>query len=99
MDIKAIEKKWDKEGSHLTKPKILLAQDVNHNIYYVYEDRSTIVFMVLKDSNIAYCIPKKYLKVELNYYYITENSKLIPISCREKKSKYEEFVQKNLLPK
>ena len=99
MDYKKINSIWDKEKKDLIKPSILLAKDVNNKEYFVIEDRSTIVFMVFKDSNITYCIPKKYLKKELNYYYITNNSKLITVSCREKKNKYEMFVQKYLLTK
>ena len=99
MDIKKINSIWEKDGKDLIKPNILLAKDVNNKEYFVIEDRSTIVFMVFKDSNITYCIPKKYLKKELNYYYITNNSKLITVSCREKKNKYEMFVQKYLLVK
>ena len=99
MDYKKINSIWDKEKKDLIKPSILLAKDVNNKEYFVIEDRSTIVFMVFKDSNITYCIPKKYLKKELNYYYITNNSKLITVSCREKKNKYEMFVQKHLLTK
>lgn len=99
MDYKKINSIWDKEKKDLIKPNILLAKDVNNKEYFVIEDRSTIVFMVFKDSNITYCIPKKYLKKELNYYYITNNSKLITVSCREKKNRYEMFVQKNLLTK
>ena len=96
---KKVNSIWDKYGKDLIKPDILLAKDVNNKEYFVIEDRSTIVFMVFKDSNITYCIPKKYLKKELNYYYITNNSKLITVSCREKKNKYEMFVQKYLLVK
>ena len=99
MDIQKINSVWEKNGKNLIKPNIVLAKDINNKIYYVIEDRSTIVFMVFKDSNITYCIPKKYLKKELNYYYITNNSKLITVSCREKKNKYEMFVQKYLLIK
>lgn len=99
MDYKKINLIWDKEKKDLIKPNIVLAKDVNNKDYFVIEDRSTIVFMVLKDSNITYCIPKKYLKKELNHYYITNTSKLITVSCREKKNKYEMFVQKHLLTK
>ena len=99
MDYKELNFIWEKEKKDLIKPSILLAKDINNKDYFVIEDRSTIVFMVLKDSNITYCIPKKYLKKELNYYYITNNSKLITVSCREKKNKYEMFVQKYLLTK
>lgn len=98
MNVQKINNIWDKEGKDLIKPKILLAQDINNKIYFVIEDKSTICFMIYKDSNITYCIPKKYLKKEVNYYYITNNSKLIPVSCKSKKNKYEIFVQKYLLP-
>jgi len=99
MDIQKIESLWKKEAGNLIKPNILLAQDVNNKIYFVIEDKSTICFMIYKDSNITYCIPKKYLKKEVGYYFITNNSKLIPVSCNTKKNKYEIFVQKFLLPK
>lgn len=97
MDIKKINEVWEKNGKELLKPNIVLAKDINSKNYFVIEDRSTIVFIVLKGSNITYSIPKKYLKKELNYYYITNISKLITVSCREKKNKYEMFVQKFLL--
>jgi hypothetical protein len=99
MDTERVDKIWDKYGKDLVKPKILMAQDVNNKIYFVIEDRSTICFMILKDSNITYCIPKKYLNREINYYYIANNTKLITVSCRGRKNKYEEFVQKHLLVK
>ena len=97
MDLEKINKAWDNKGANLTKPKILLAKDINNKYYYVIKDNSSIVFMVLKDSNITYTIPKKYLTKEIDYYYVANNNKLIPVSCRDKKNEYETFVQKNLL--
>jgi hypothetical protein len=97
MDVKKIDKIWETDGKHLIKPSILLAQDVNNKIYFIIEDKYAIVFMVLKDSNITFCIPKKYLRKEISYYYILNNSKLIPTSCKNKKNELEDFVQKKLL--
>lgn len=99
MDLKRLNTKWDSNGKGLNKPKILIAKDINNKFYYVIRDNSSIVFMVYKDSNITFSIPKKYLKKEIDYYYITNNNKLIPVSCRDRKNDYELFVQKYLLPK
>lgn len=95
---KKVNEIWDTKGKNLVKPKILLAKDVNGGNYFVIEDKGSIVFMVFKNSNITFCIPKTYLKKELYYYNILDNSKLITTSCPGKKNKYEIFVQKYLLP-
>ena len=99
MDTDKLNQIWDQHGSDLLKPKILLAKDINNNFYYVIKDNSSIVFMIFKNSNITYSIPKKYLNNELDYYYITDNTKLISVSCPTKKDPYELFVQKYLMPK
>jgi len=99
MDLEKISTQWDTNAKDLTKPKILVGKDINNKIYYVIKDGGSIVFMVYKDSNITYSVPKKYLNREIDYYYITNNNKLIPVSCLRRKNKYEMFVQKFLLPK
>jgi hypothetical protein len=101
MDLNKLNNIWDKHGKNLIKPSKLLIKDFNKNNYYVIKDSSFIVFMVLKNSNITYCIPKKYLANESEYYFLTEENinKLITVSCRDKKNEYEVFVQKNILDK
>ena len=99
MDLDKIKEIWDKEATGLNKPRILIAKDINNKYYYVIKDNSSIIFMVFKDSNITYSIPKKYLRKEIDYYFITNNNKLIPVSCLRRKNEYEIFVQKFLLPK
>ncbi len=96
---KRVDQLWDSKGKDLIKPKVLLAKDIDEKLYFVIEDKGAIVFMVFRNGNITFCIPKTYLKKELNYYYILDNSKLITTSCPGKKNKYEIFVQKYLLPK
>jgi len=96
-----VEKIWKSKGKELDMPNILVAYDKNKRDYFVIEDRSTIVFMVLNKSNITFCIPKTYCMIDRvsekeKYYKILNADKLIPVSCRTKNN-YEKFVQENLL--
>lgn len=95
-ELQEIERLWKEKGKELTMPKILVSKDKEDKYYYNIEDNSTIIFMVLKNSNITYSIPKKYLKKEAGIYKILDTNKLIPVSCPSK-NKYELFVQNNLL--
>ena len=96
-----VEKIWKLNGRELIKPSIVIAYDKNKRNYFVTEDDSTIIFMVLNMSNITFCIPKKYCIIERKsesdkFYKITNSDKLIPVSCRTK-NEYENFVQENLI--
>lgn len=95
-EMDKISSMWDTKGKDLLKPSILVAMDKKDKIFYVIEDNSTIYFMVYRNSNITYCIPKKYVKKEANIYRILNDNKLISVSCSSK-NKYENFVQKYLL--
>ena len=96
IDYKKVKKIWEKNNQKLVVPDVVVSYDKNKQVFFVYQDYSTIVFMILNKSNISYCIPKKYLVVTEGWYKITDISKLIPVSC-PKKNKYENFVLENFL--
>lgn len=99
MDINRINKIWDEKKENLVKPKIVVAIDKENKGYYVIKDSTSIVFLIYKNSNITYSIPKKYLKEEFDYYIINDSERLITVSCPTKKDAYETFVQKYLMSK
>lgn len=98
--IKKIEDAW-KSNKKLVKPKILIAIDNYQEMYFVYEDNSTIIYLVGNKSNITYCIVKSYTeeikdKEGFKYYKINNNENLIQINCK-KKNEYQLFVQNKLI--
>ena len=98
MDSSQIKEVWKKDGKGLIIPKIVLAYDKNREKFFVYEDHSTILYLLLDKTNETFVIPKKYCKVVGDVYKIMDNKKLIPISCY-KKNEYQLFVQKYLIGK
>ena len=104
MDEKYINYRniWEKANKNkgLIIPTILFAfLVVEDKKFIVYEDSSTIIYMIGEGKGISYCIPKKYCRIsgeKEKKYIITNIKKLTPISCLSK-NKYEKFVIKNLL--
>lgn len=97
--IKSVEEEWKKNKKNLVIPKIFLAFDNENKKYFVIKDQSVIVYLVASNSNITYCIPKKYLIIiDDKYYKIDNASKLISVTCRSKND-YENFVLKKLYDK
>jgi hypothetical protein len=97
MDNK-VRKIWQEKSKDLIKPNVFLAYDNSNRLFYVIQDQSTIVFMVLENSNTTFAIPKEYCIKEKNgkYYKITDTDKLTIVSCPSKNN-YENFVQKYLI--
>jgi|DEB0MinimDraft_10_1074344.scaffolds.fasta_scaffold84074_1 hypothetical protein len=95
---KEIKDIWEKKSKGLIIPEITLAYDNNFQEYYVYEDRSTILYLYLERTNVSFAIPKMYCEKKGNVYIIMDIFALIPISC-PKKNKYQNFVQENIVPK
>lgn len=99
-----IKKLWQLKKD-LISPNIVLAVDKNNtNFYFVIEDASTIIFLILNKTNITFCIPKHYCKIikdseNQNIYKIMDFSKLIHISCPSAQNDYEKFVFNNLMSK
>lgn len=101
FDIKEIKKTWSEKGKDLTPPSVYMAYDKNYRFFYIIQDKSTIIYIILSGSNTTFCIPKKYCKIEKDknnqeVYKILDNSKLIVVSCPSS-NKYELFVQKYLM--
>ena len=84
----------DSEG--LIVPKIFYAKDNNDKIFYIFNDKSTILYMISKDKRTTFCIPKKYCTVKKNYYLIDNYDKMVAISCSAK-NEYENFVIQNII--
>ena len=108
-EIDRINKIWKTEGKKkkLIPPDIPLAFDKNGEVYFVYEDHSTILRLYLNKSNIAFVIPKKYTSILTTSgvtegddgggkYFIKNIFELHPISC-PKKNEYQRFVQEYLV--
>ena len=108
-EIDRIDKIWKNEGEKkkLIPPEIPLAFDKNGEVYFVYEDHSTILRLYLNKSNIAFVIPKKYTSIVTTpgvtgrnsrggKYFIENIFELHPISC-PKKNEYQRFVQEYLV--
>ena len=99
-----IKKLW-KLKKDLITPNIVLAVDKNNtSFYFVTQDYSTIIFLILDKANITFCIPKHYCSIikdskNQNIYRILDSSKLIHISCKTIRNDYEKFVFNNLMSK
>lgn len=97
--LKSIEEEWKKNKKNLVIPKIFLAFDNENKKYFVIKDQASIIYLIAYNSNITYCIPRKYLTIIDDKYYKIENSnKLISVTCRSK-NEYENFVLKKLYDK
>ena len=92
---------WKKNGKKLKHPTIYFALFGN-KVYYVFRDDSFIIFMISKNSNITYAIPKKYCSIKKHksskYYEIENIIYASVVSCIGTKSDYEKLIIDNVIP-
>jgi hypothetical protein len=91
-----LAKIWKKEGKSFKKPSFLYAVDSEGKKYFIYRDDSSIVFVIVENSEVTYIIPKKYLKIisegNNSYYKVLNIEKFSIVSCIGKKSPVERFI-------
>ena len=101
IDIKKVKSIWKKEGAKLKHPDIFFAV-YKENLYYVFRDDSFIIFMIPKNCNITYALPKKYCKVKKDenkekYYKISSIESSSVVSCIGSKTDYEKLIINNII--
>lgn len=96
VDVSKVKKIWKEDGKNLKHPKVYFAV-YNEKIYYVFRDDSFIIFMIPKNCNITYALPKKYCKIKKDkngetYYKISDIENASTVSCIGTKTEYEKLI-------
>ena len=101
INVKKVKSVWEKEGKKLKTPNILFAV-YHRKIYYVIRDDSFIVFMIPKNCNTTYALPKKYCKIikdsnGVKYYKMSSIENFSVVSCIGSKTPLEKLVIDNII--
>ena len=96
VNTKKIKDVWKKEGKDLKSPMVFFAV-YNDKIYYVIRDDSVIIFMIPKDCDTTYALPKKYCSVKKDksgekYYKINNIENASLVSCPTSKTDIEKII-------
>ena len=96
VDVSKVRKIWNDDGKNLKHPSVFFAV-YRDKIYYVFRDDSFIIFMIPKNCNVTYALPKKYCKIKKDkngekYYKISDIENASLVSCIGTKNDYEKLI-------
>ena len=101
INIKKVKDVWKKEGKDLKSPIIFFAIYMD-KVYYIIRDNSVIIFMIPRNCDTTYALPKKYCSIKKDksgekYYKINNIENASIVSCPSSKSDIEKVVLDNII--
>ena len=101
INIKKVKDVWKKEGKDLKSPIIFFAIYMD-KVYYIIRDNSVIIFMIPRNCDTTYALPKKYCSIKKDksgekYYKINNIENASIVSCPSSKSDIEKLVLDNII--